>query len=31
MFWISEQRLVDQTNTIRKNSWINELEIKNWE
>ena len=25
MFWVSEQRLVDQTNTIRRNSWIEEL------
>ena len=28
MFWVSKQRLVDQGNTIRGNSWINELEIK---
>ena len=27
MFWVSEQRLVDQTNTVRRNSWITELEI----
>ena len=27
MFWVSEQRLVDQANTIRRNSWITELEI----
>ena len=27
MFWVSEQRLVDQTNTIRRNSWMTELEI----
>ena len=26
MFWVSEQRLVDQTNTIRRNSWMTELE-----
>ena len=26
MFWVSEQRLVDQANTIRKNSWMTELE-----
>ena len=26
MFWISEERLVDQANTIRKNSWMTELE-----
>ena len=24
MFWVSEQRLVDQTNTIRKNIWMTE-------
>ena len=28
MFWVSEQRLVDQTNTIRRNSWMTELEIE---
>ena len=28
MFWISEQRLVDQTNTICRNNWMTELEIK---
>ena len=28
MFWISEQRLVDQANTIRRNSWMTELEIE---
>ena len=27
MFWPSEQRLVDQANTIRRNSWMTELEI----
>ena len=27
MFWVSEQRLVYQANTIRKNSWMTELEI----
>ena len=26
MFWVSEQRLVDQENTIRRNSWMTELE-----
>ena len=26
MFWVSEQRLVDQANTIRRNSWMTELE-----
>ena len=28
MFWVSEQRLVDQVNTIRRNSWMTELEIE---
>ena len=27
MFWVSEQRLVDQANTICRNSWMTELEI----
>ena len=31
MFWVSEQRLVDQTNTIHSNSWITELEIEELE
>ena len=31
MFWVSEQRLVDQANTIRRNSWIAELEIEKLE
>ena len=26
MFWVSEQRLVDPANTIRRNSWMTELE-----
>ena len=26
MFWVSEQRLVDQANSIRRNSWMTELE-----
>ena len=26
--WLSEQRLVDQANTIRRNSWLTELEIE---
>ena len=26
MFWVSEQRLVDQVNTICRNSWMTELE-----
>ena len=25
MFWVSEQRLVDQANTIRRNSWMTEV------
>ena len=28
MFWVSEQKLVDQANTIRRNSWMTELEIE---
>ena len=28
MFWVSEQRLVNQPNTIRRNSWMTELEIE---
>ena len=28
MFWVSEERLVDQANTIRSNSWMTELEIE---
>ena len=28
MFWVSEERLVDQANTIRRNSWMTELEIE---
>ena len=31
MFWVSEQRLVDQANTIRRNSWMTELEIEKLE
>ena len=31
MFWVSEQRLVDQANTIHRNSWMTELEIKELE
>ena len=27
-FWVSEQRLVDQANTIDRNSWMTELEIE---
>ena len=28
MFWVSEQRLVDQANTIRRKSWMTELEVE---
>ena len=28
MFWVSELRLVDQANTIHRNSWMTELEMK---
>ena len=31
MFWLSEQRLVDQANTIHKNSWMTELETEELE
>ena len=31
MFWLSEQRLVDQANTIHRNSWMTELEIEELE
>ena len=31
MFWASEQRLVDLVNTIRRNSWMTELEIEELE
>ena len=31
MFWVSEQRLVDQANTNRRNSWMSELEIEELE
>ena len=31
MFWVSEQRLVDQANTIRGNSWMTELQIEELE
>ena len=31
MFWVSEQRLVDQENTVRRNSWMTELEIEELE
>ena len=28
MFWVSEQRLVDQAKTLCRNSWMTELEIE---
>ena len=31
MFWVSEQRLVAQANTIGRNSWMTELEIEDLE
>ena len=31
MFWVSEQRLVDQENSIRRNSCMIELEIEELE
>ena len=31
MFWVSAQRLIDQANTIDRNSWITELEIEELE
>ena len=31
MFWVSEQRLVDQANTIRRNSLMNKLETEELE
>ena len=31
MFWVSEQRLVDQASTIRRNSWMTELVIEELE
>ena len=31
MFWVSEQRLVDQANTICRNSWMAEIEIEELE
>ena len=31
MFWVTKQRLVDQTNTIRRNSWMTEQEIEELE
>ena len=31
MFWVSEQRLVDQASTICRNSWMTELKIEEQE
>ena len=31
MFWVSEQRLVNQANTFRRNNWTTELEIEGLE
>ena len=31
MFWVSEQRLVDQANPIHGNSWVTGLEIEELE
>ena len=31
MFLVSEQRLVDEANTIRRNSWMTESEIEELE
>ena len=31
MFWVSEQRLVDLANTICRNSWMTEIQIKELE
>ena len=31
MFWVSEQRLIDLANTIRRSSWMTELEIQELE
>ena len=31
MFWVLEQRLIDQANTIRRNSWMTELELEELE
>ena len=31
MFWVPEQRLVDQANTICRNSWMTEIEIEQLE
>ena len=31
IFWVSEQKLVDQANTICRNSWMTELKIEELE
>ena len=31
MFWVTEQRLVDQANTILRNSWMTQLELEELE
>ena len=31
IFWVSKQRLVDQANTVCRNSWMTELEIEKLE
>ena len=31
MLWVSEQTIVDQANTVRRNSWMSELEIEDLE
>ena len=31
MFWVLEQRLVNQANTILRNSWMTKLEIEELE
>ena len=31
MFWVSEQKLVDEANTIRRNSWMTDFEIEELE
>ena len=31
IFWVSEQRLVDQANTVWRNSWMTELETEGLE
>ena len=31
MIWVSEQRSVDQANTIQRNSWMTEVEIEELE